>query len=457
MARIEFGTSSPEVKSLQKLMNQVLPKGKIKETGTYDEDTRTAMALLQDQLNVGHSSGLPDQKTMAAMKEALIPRTRIVVNGKEAWVTREQFAQLKRIAGARAAEAVRPYVSMANEAMMYWEAHDSARKDNAFWSKFVDVAVGLKFPSKATMVGAVKAAEAMEKDARDCALTPADISRRAAPIRQAFADMDQYRDELFMGGGQLVRELEKIRDGCVLTLQVTAAFATGGSSWGVQVGVSAGVAAYDAVLKEVDKASKTANYAIEAGLSSVFMATVCDATVGLILKGGGAKDITDDIAKAALKEATHPAMKKLVVDSLNGGAQQMLKDGINGLPGLADPKKKFDASDLAEAAVKSFIKGAGLKILGSEFKKFGESASKHVKPEMFKGLGLDPSKLDKTGEEGFKKLVDKRAGKILDDVAKNWDVTKDDAAKFADEVIKAYQKDGALRDFIKEQMKKAKK
>lgn len=457
MAKIEFGTSSPEVKSLQKLMNQVLGKGAVPESGTYDETTRDKMAELQGKLDVGHTSGLPDNKTMAAIKEALTPRTKVVVNGVEAWVTKEQLAQLRKVAGKRAAEAVRPFVSMADEAMMYWEAHNSARKDNAFWSGFVDIACNLDFPPKSAMSAAVAAAKALERQAATGTMTPADLKNGTTPIKAAFVMMDDYRTKLFGRGETLITVLEGVRDTCVLTLQVTAAVATGGSSWGVQVGVSAGVAAYDSVLKEVDKASKTSNYNISDGMSQVFMATICDATVGLILKGGGAKDIMDGIAKEATKEVTTSWMKKRIATSLNGGAQQMIKDGINGLPGLMDPKKKWDVKDIIEAAAKSFIKGALLKEMDGVFKKFGEGASKHLKPEMFKGMGLDPSKLDKAGAEGLKKVVDKASGKVLDKVSKSLDPAKTTPDEVENEIVKEFQKDPAIQAYIKDVMAQAKK
>lgn len=425
------GASSSQVAGLQKLLNTTF-KYNVPTDGAYDKKTEAAVADLQGKLNLGYTSSIADAATLKAMKEAAIPRTKVIVNKVEAWVTKEQLARLRDVAGKRAAEAVRAYVSMANETKMYWDAHDSARKDNWFWSEVVDVAVGTKFPAKGMIDKAIKAAEAMERDARACNLKEEDLSSRAAPIREAFAAIDQYREELFGGGEQLVKNLEVIRSGCVLILQVTAAVASGGASWQVQVSVSAGVAAYEQVLNEADKASKTANYNVGDGVASVFIAAIADGTVGLILKGGNLGGFLDDAAKAACEKAGVGALKAFAVKAANGSAQQMIKDGIKGIAGLMDPNKKFTRDDFIKAAAESMIKGVGLKLLGGVFEKFGKGASKYFSEKDFKGLG--EIKMDKAGAEGLKKLLDKKGLEGPKAVIENWDAVKDNAAKFEDQV-----------------------
>ena len=431
MAEMVPGSTSSQVAGLQKLLKTTF-RYNVPTDGAYGEETQKAVADLQGKLNLGYTSGIADAATMKAMKEAAIPKTKVVINGVEAWVTREQLSRIKDVAGKRAADTVSAYVSMANEAKMYWEAHDKARKDNWFWSEVVDVAVGTKFPDKGQIDRAIKAAEAMERDARACNLSDKDLSSRSAPIRDAFAAIDQYREELFGGGDQLVKNLEVIRDSCVLTLQITAAVATGGASWEVQVGVSAGVAAYEAALKEADKAGKTANYDVAGGLANVFIATIADGTVGLILKGGNLGGFLDDVAKAAVEKAGCSALKEFAIKSVNGGAQQMIKDGIKGLQGLMDPSKKFSRDDFIKAACESFVKGAMLKVLGDVFTKFGKGASKYFDEKDFKGLG--DIKLDKAGAEGLKKVLDKKGLEGPKYVIEKWDAVKDNAAKFEDAV-----------------------
>ena len=285
MADLKPGVSSPQVAALQKRLNDKFGY-KLPVDGAYDESTKAAVADLQGKMDIGYSSGIVDDKTLKAMADAEIKRTRVVIKDKEYWVTKEQWMTLRAAAGAQAGDVVKTYVSMANEAKMYWEAHDKARRDNWFWSEVVDVAVGTKFPDKGMIDRAIRAADKMESDARACKLKDTDLSNASAPIREAFAAMDQYREELFGGGEELVKNLQIIQGGCVLTLQVAAAVATGGASWEIQVGVSAGVAAYEQALKEVDTASKTANYDVGSGVARTFLSGIADGTVGLILKGG---------------------------------------------------------------------------------------------------------------------------------------------------------------------------
>lgn len=456
MTTLKPGISSPQVASLQKLLKTTFGYP-VPTDGSYDEATQKAVADLQVKLNLGYSSGEADAATIKAMNAAMIKRTKVVVNGKEAWVTKEQLAILKQKAGKRAGDALRSYISMANEAKMLWDAHDKTRKDNWFWSEVVDVAAGCKFPDKGMIDQAVKAAEKMEAEARACALTEAAIGSRSAPIREAFAAMDQYREELFGGGAELVKNLELIRDGCVLTLQVTAAVATGGASWEIQVGVSAGVAAYEQVLKEVDTASKTSNYSVETGVANVFIAGLLDGTVGLILKGGKLGPFLDDVAKAAVEKAGTGVLKAYAIKAANGAAQQMIEDGIKGLQGLMDPKKKFSRKDFIDAAVESFVKGAGLKILGPLCEKFGRGASKYFRPNDFKGLGdIDYSK---PGAEGLKTLLDKKGPDAVKAVLDRWDPDAN-PNKFEDAVKDELLADSAIKKAVKdaeESQKKAKK
>lgn len=446
MSAIDYGTSSKEVQALQK----TLTKGfgyKLDVTGTYDDATANAVNDLRGRLGLPASTKGVDDEMQRAMKEALIPRTRVIVNGKEAWVTREQYMTLRKVAGQRAAEAVRPYLEMAAQARTLWESHKKARDDNWFWSKAVDAATGAKFPDAGTIAAAVRAAQDLESDARNLRLDPKDIGRRSAPIRQAFADMDQYQEEIFGGGEQLVKHLETIRDGCVLTLQVTSAVATGGASWQIQVGVSAGVAAYEQVLKEVDTASKTASYRIDTGVANVFLSGLLDGTVGLILKGGSLGSYLDDVAKEACGKAGRGLLQQWAIKAANGGGQQMIKDGIKGLQGLMDPKKKWTYEDFVKAGAESFAKGAGLKILGPVIEKFGDGASKYFKPEHFKHLGEIDFK--KPGAEGLKKLLDKKGPDVVKAVL-GWWSPDDDPSKIEDALRAEMLKDPAIAKAVKE-------
>jgi hypothetical protein len=421
MAKVEYGTSSKDVLELQQMLVKDFGY-KIKTDGTYDDATADAINDLRGKIGLKGSAKEVDGEMWKAMHHALEPRTLVIVNGKEAWVTKAQFAQLQKLAAERALAAVQPLVSMANEAKMLWDAHNKARSDNWFWSSAVDVAVGTKFPPAGKMDAAVKAAKGLEMQAKAGKLTPAMLNSYSATIRQAFADMDQYREELFGGGEELCKNLKIIQDGAVIVLQVTAAIATGGASWKVQVAVSAGVAAYEATLEEVNKASVDGSYSVETGVVNVFLAGAVDGTVGLILKGGKVGPFMDKVAKKAIEEGGSTMLRKFVVNAINGGAQQMIEDGIKGLKGLTDPKKKFTMDDFVDAAVQSFVKGAGLKQLGKVCENMGKKGAKWLNPSHLGRFGKQ--KLNKAGEEGVKKAIDVVMGAAIADVADGWDPKK---------------------------------
>ncbi len=456
-AKVEYGTSSKEVLAMQKFLNGQFGKlgVKIPEDGTYGDEMAAQVNALAGKIGYNADVKEIDQKFMAACKEALMPRTRVVVNGVEAWVTKEQFATLQKAAGQVAGDAVQRYVSMAQEAKMLWDAHDQARSANWFWSTAVETAVGCKFPPASLINAALSEARALESAARSCKATPADLSKATGKIREAFAAMDQYREELFAGGEQLAKNLEKIQDGCIITLQITAALATGGASWEIQVGVSAGLAAYEQALKEVTKASKDGNYSIETGVVNVFMAGVVDGTVGLILKGGKLGNFMDDVAKKAVEEAGSKWLKKFAINAVNGGAQQMIEDGIKGLPGLADPKKKFTYTDFLKAAAESFIKGAGLKVLGPVCEKYGKGAGKLFSAKDLAGIAKGAN-LDKAGEEAIKKAIDQIAPRIVQDTIDNWD-PKSSPDKLEEEIRRTILDSNTVRREAQEAAERAKK
>jgi peptidoglycan hydrolase-like protein with peptidoglycan-binding domain len=458
MATLEYGTSHPDVKDVQTTLNKLGYKLPI--DGAYDEKTAAALEDMCKKLKI---TGLDPMKVDGKMWEALNyasePRTKVVVNGKEAWVTKAEFEQLKKLAAEKAQAAVQPLVSMANEAKMLWDAHKSARDANWFWASAVDLASGAKFPAAGVMDAAVKAASGAEKAAKAGTLTPAQFNAYSASIRTAFAAMDQYRGETFAGGEELCKNLKLIQDGCVVVLQVTAAIATGGASWQVQVAVSAGVAAYEATLAEVNKASVDGNYSIETGVVNVFMAAVVDGTVGLILKGGKLGPFMDDVAKGAVEAAGSSMLKKFCINAVNGGAQQMIEDGIKGLPGLADPKKKFTYEDFVKAAVESFVKGAGLKVLGPVCEKYGKNTAKNFSAKdvekLFKGMGKDID-VAKAFEEGVKKTIDQIGPKIVQETIDAWS-PKSDAKKLEEEIRKTILDNNALRRAAQDAADKQKK
>ena len=423
---LEEGISSPAVKALQVRLNKALGPGTVKESGSYDEATTEAVAQLQQRLGI-RQTGKADDRTLKSLNEVLDERTQVTVNGKTAWVTEQQLKTLQSKANAASAKAVDGYVKMANELKILWESHDKARSDNWFMSGVVDVATGATFPSKSLIGKAASAASSMKSAAAAGTLRPGDLGAKSAPIRAAYAAIDQYRSETFGGGEELIKNLQAIQDTCVVVLEVSAAVATGGTSWQVQVGVAAGMGAYKSVLAEIDKAPTDHTQTAGSAALGVLKGAAVDGGIALVMGGGGKGlgNFADDVAKKAVEKvgtgSTKAMLQGYAIKAINGGGKKLVEDGLKGLANLNDPKAKHTPADLVEAAAKSFATGAGLQVLGPALEKYGSRASKHFSPGDFKGLGdVDIKKalagggaavIDKAGNAAAEKMLSKLNGK----------------------------------------------
>jgi hypothetical protein len=426
MATLEQGVCSPKVKALQVSLNKALGPGTVKESGTYDEATMMAVAKLQKKLGITQT-GKADDGTLNSLKDALVKRTQVTVNGKTAWVTEQQLKALQGKANGAAANAVDGYVKMANEAQIIWKAHHDAREGNWFMSRVVDTATGATFPSKTVISNAMSAANSMKSAAAAGTLTKKDLGAKSAPIREAFAAIEQYRSETFGGGEELIRNLQAIQDTCVVVLEISAAVATGGATWQIQVGVAAGIGAYKAVLAEIDKAPTDHKQTLGSAGLGVLKGAAVDGAVALVMKGRGkgVEKFADDVAKKAIAKVgnstTKARLQGYAIKAVNGGGKKLVEDGLKGIPNLSDPKAKHKPADLVEAAARSFATGAGLEILGPALDKYGAKASKHFKPGDFKGLGNvnytkamaggGATAIDKAGNAAVTKLLSKLNGK----------------------------------------------
>lgn len=169
-SKVEYGTSSPEVLEMQKYINSKF-KTKIPEVGSYGDAMAAAVNDLAGKIEYKASTKVIDPAFVKAMEKALEPRCIVVINGKEVAVTKAQLDALRLVAGKKAAESVRPYVNMMQEAKGYWDAHEKARDANWFWSNVVDAATGAKFPSTSMINAGIAEAKQLEADARACNLT----------------------------------------------------------------------------------------------------------------------------------------------------------------------------------------------------------------------------------------------------------------------------------------------
>ncbi len=415
MATVAYGVSSPEVKRLQQNLNAVFRQSVVQPSGSYDEETAAAVARFQAEAGLPQS-GQFDAQTAEALREALIPRTEVTYQGKTYYLTKEEYDDLKRkLAEAARSGAVDRYMSMAQEVRSLWNAHDSARKDNKVFSWIVEGATGANFPSESLISQAEACAAKMQSAASSG--NPKAIHaalQDTAAIRTAFAAMDQYREEIFGGGEELIRQLENIQTACVVILEISAALATGGASWGVQVGVAAGVGSYKAMLGEIDKAGKgESKQTVGSVFGQVILGGAIEGGVTFVMKGPVSKVFIEKVCKQVAKEASGRVLKKLSSESLanfvekavEGGYKKAFEELLKDLFKACNPQDKMTFEQAVDNVAANFAKGALLQQLDDVLGDFaGKNADKIFRQSDFKGLGN--VKLDEALKEGGAKVLE---------------------------------------------------
>lgn len=466
MASLKYGVSSVEVKRLQENLNAVFKQSVVPVSGSYDEETAAAVAQFQAEAGLPQS-GQFDAKTAEALREALIPRTAVTYKGKTYYLTKEEYNDLKNQLAAAAKSPASPlqgYINMAKEVRMLWNAHRDARKNNAVFAWIVDGATGAKFPDE----GQIKAAEACAAKMLAVANDPKALAAAlndTAPIRSAFAAMDQYRETLYGGGEELIRQLETIRDGCVIILEISAALATGGASWTVQAGVAAGVGSYKALLGEIDKAGKgDSKQTIGSAFGQVIVGGAIEGAVALVMKGPASKKAIETVAKAAAKEVSGSAIKKVgtgalqefIEKAIQGGGEKAFEELLKDLCKACNPQDKMTVEEALGKVAKNFAKGALLKQLDDVLGKFsGKHAAKLFSQSDFKGLGT--VKLEEAMKEGGLKAIETAYDAHVNDAVK---AANGEPAKVEKELKNRIVADPAVQkwfaDYEKKQAKKKK-
>lgn len=423
---------------------------KLKESGDYDDATTQAVAAFQEKAGIGYSSGNWDATTAAAINQIIkSPKSIITIpsTGAKYQVTKAEMEQLKGAAFPKAAKAIEQnYVNMANEAKNYWDAHDKCRKTNWFWGNAIELATGAKFPDASVIDNAVKAANSMKVDAGQGKLNPKMLESRSAPIRNAFAAMDQYRETMFDGGEKLAQNCQTIADGCVIVLEISAAVATGGASWQIQVGVAAGLGGYKELLVQVSQASTDPKVTIDSAALSVFKAALIDGSVEFIMKGNGkglenvAEKIAEDACKQAALSGSKVAIKQYLIKAIAAGSAKIAEEVVKGMGKLlTDPKAKLTPDDFVKASVEVVVKAFAVGIIGPSADKWMKTPSTKIDPKLFDKI-LGDVKFDKALASGLKKAIEAAAGGAVKKTLDGWDPKKDPGT-FDDEVQKAIVND----------------
>ena len=312
----------------------------------------------------------------------------------------------------------------------------------------------------------ISAAENCAKQIQSAASNPKTLNaalQNTAPIRTAFAAMDQYREELFGGGDELVRQLETIRDGCIVALEISAALATGGASWTVHAGVAAGVGTYKAILSELDKGSRhDSKQTVTTVIENVVTAAVVEGGVGALMKGTKSKAVIEGVAKKAaervsgqiIKECGRKSLAKFMERAIEGGSKKAFEEFAKDLIKACNPADKMTLDEAIDNIAGNFAKGAFLQQLDGVLGKFaGKNAGKIFTQADFKGLGKD-IKLDEALKEGLNKTLELVYDSKRDPAIENAD---GDPAKVEKELKQSIPKDPCVQKWIADYEKKQSK
>jgi len=414
--KLKIGVCSPAVKKLQQMINAAYQGSVVAETGTFDEDTAAALAKFQATAGLPQT-GAADAETLKALSWAAIPKRSVNYKGQTYVVTESEYKQISAKLVQKLSGPVQAYGNMAAEVRSLWNAHNEARKNHAVFAAIVDVAAGSSFPSEGKITAAEAAAARMKSAAAggDINALKSAMDDGSAPIREAMAAMSQYRDELYGGGAELIRNLETIRDGCVVVLEISAAVATGGSSMGVTAAVMGGVGGYKALLGEIDKASTSSKVDLGAAFGNILLSAAIEAGAGALMKG----KFVENVAKAAAAKVSGAALKKVGSEAIaafagraiEGGGKKAFEELVKDLCKACNPNDKMTLQQAAENVAANFVKGALFQQLDGVLSAFGKGVSKHFSAGDFKGLGkVDYNKaLKEGGQKALELAYDKWA------------------------------------------------
>lgn len=165
MKTLEYNSSSREVEALQKrLAAYALP---VRKTGTLDDQTMAAINTLSARIGLSTSFKDADSRFLKALAEWEKQKfTQIIINGKKLVLTEPEMDKLRKDYGPKAEAEMMPFVRIAEQAKIYWDAYKSVKDDNWFWGNVVEITTRAKFPSASTMDGAIRAAEELRAKAR---------------------------------------------------------------------------------------------------------------------------------------------------------------------------------------------------------------------------------------------------------------------------------------------------
>jgi peptidoglycan hydrolase-like protein with peptidoglycan-binding domain len=458
MADIEPGTSSPAVKDLQINLNTILGGNRVKATGSFDEDTQAALDEVRDKFKLpGQSGGKVDAALLKKIGEAAEPRLTVEVAGQSYYVTQAEYAKLMVAAKKKAAAVARPYMDLYDAAKIAYDAHKAVRDKVPVCAMLVETVTGASFPDAGKLSAARSAAAKIEAAANGLILDEAKAAALSAPIRQLLADLDQYVEVTTLGGPKFVEYMEMVKGASVASLKVLGAIWSAGKSGPRQVGMSAAIGGYEALLNEIAGANDP-GVTVSGSIGKVVKGAVVEGIVTAVMKGNakGVGNIMDDAVKEAIAKSGAKTLEAYAIKAMNGATQKLFEEAIKSAFGEGDLSKAKSLPELKDAIVRVFIDGLAMGALGQVARnytkgKVWQSCAKYLH-KTAKGLNARAG-----WEDAVKKIVEmigsKKAEEILTGLAPGKNV---DADKVEQQIIDAIVNDSAVQKAMKEGAKGSK-
>lgn len=427
MATVQEGVSSTQVKNIQALINQYYMATIVAESGTFDEATTAAVKKFQADVKV-RPTGIVDGNTMKLLQNPPKEKAYLLkVNGKEVYLSEADWKAFCKELCQKAAPTVDGYRNRAEEARNLWNAHKSAR-DGAWFlvPEMVDLWGDSKFPPEKVIAAAESAVAAMKAAMAkgDPVALRASIDKGSGDVETAIIQVKNYRDNMYAGGEALIKDLNTLKDGCVLTLEVSAAVATGGSSVWVTGAVMAGLGSYKEVLVQIDKAGTkpgsfstvdaVGNVLVAGAVEGVVNALLHDASFGGKLTQGIASKMSGTAAKKLGKDVVGKIVEKTVKNGLDKGIETTIKKFVEAFKPGSKVTMDDAVKEIAAEAAKGAAFGVAFGKCDDQIEGIGKNYSKYFSSKDFKGLGdVDINKaLSKGGEKAFESALD-RAVKVV--------------------------------------------
>lgn len=463
MEQLQEGISSPDVKKVQGLINAYFHASRVAENGEFDSNLTQAVKAFQSD-NKARPTGIVDGGTMKLLQH---PPTKTVYQieykGKTYAIEKADWAGFQKEFCKLLEPTVQAYENRAEEARSLWSAHSKVRKDTFFlFPVMVDAWGSATFPAESTISAGDAAAKAMRSalasgDAKGLA---AAVKGGGAAVVKSITAVKEYRDNFYAGGEKLIQDLERVRDGCVLVLEVGAAIGTAGSSTAVTAGVMAGLGSYKELLNQVGKADSPKFNATDAFGQVVLMGAV-EGTVSAVLRDKGtaariSKALAEKAGATVLKRFGTDVAAKMAEGAVKGGLSKALETSVKEVVKSLDPSEKMTAekaaTDIAAEVLKGAVAGAVFGGIDKQVGKFTSSYAKSLAGVKFKGLGeVDIKKaLDKGAEKFVDQAVDRVGKEIViaaaSDPGKARNVEKD----LADALAKDAALNAALAKLVKD-------